>query len=86
MLVDVGNGFPEVLEMMECGYFRLFELVVCLFIVVLSVIFGHYRLFELVVCLFIVVLSAIFGYFRLFSVIIWPFLAKSTSFLLIFLL
>ncbi len=34
----------------------------------------------------IVVLSAIFGYFRLFSVIIWPFLAKSTSFLLIFLL
>lgn len=54
MLVDAGNGFPEVLEMMECGYFRLFELVVWLFIVVLSVI-------------------------------IWPFLAISTSFLLIFL-
>ena len=36
MLVDVGNGFPEVLEMMECGYFRLFELVVWLFIVVLG--------------------------------------------------
>ena len=52
-LVDVGNGFPEVLEMMECGYFRLFELVVWLFIVVLSAIFGHFRPF-----------SAIFGYFR----------------------
>lgn len=51
MLVDVGNGFPEVLEMMECGYFRLFELVVWLFIVVLSAIFGHFRLF-----------SAIFGH------------------------
>ena len=42
MLVDVGNGFPEVLEMMECGYFRLFELVVWLFIVVFSVIFGYF--------------------------------------------
>ena len=46
MLVDVGNGFPDVLEMMECGYFRLFELVVWLFIVVLSAIFGHFRLFS----------------------------------------
>ena len=63
MLVDVGNGFPEVLEMMVCGYFRLFELVLWLFIVVLSVISGHFRLFELVVWLFIVVLSVIFGYF-----------------------
>ena len=62
-LVDVGNGFPEVLEMMVCGYFRLFELVVWLFIVFLSVISGHFRLFELVVWLFIVVLSVIFGYF-----------------------
>ena len=42
MLVDVGNGFPDVLEMMECGYFRLFELVVWLFIVVFSVIFGYF--------------------------------------------
>ena len=65
-LVDVGNGFPEVLEMMVCGYFRLFELVVWLFIVFLSVISGHFRLFELVVWLFIVFyrsFSAIFGYF-----------------------
>lgn len=46
MLVDVGNGFPEVLEMMVCGYFRLFELVLWLFIVVLSVISGHFRLFS----------------------------------------
>lgn len=45
-LVDVGNGFPEVLEMMVCGYFRLFELVLWLFIVVLSVISGHFRLFS----------------------------------------
>ena len=65
-LVDVGNGFPDVLEMMVCGYFRLFELVVWLFIVFLSVISGHFRLFELVVWLFIVFyrsFSAIFGYF-----------------------
>ena len=44
-LVDVGNGFPEVLEMMECGYFRLFELVVWLFIVFyrsFSAIFGYF--------------------------------------------
>ena len=49
MLVDVGNGFPEVLEMMECGYFRLFELVVWLFIVVLSAIFGYFRLFSVII-------------------------------------
>lgn len=45
MLVDEGNGFPEVLEMMECGYFRLFELVVWLFIVFyrpFSAILGHH--------------------------------------------
>lgn len=70
-LVDVGNGFPEVLEMMVCGYFRLFELVLWLFIVVLSVISGHFRLF-----------SAIFGYF---GSSFGHFFGYTTSFLLIFL-
>ena len=48
MLVDVGNGFPEVLEMMECGYFRLFELVVWLFIV-------FYRPFSVIIWPFLAI-------------------------------
>ena len=65
MLVDVGNGFPEVLEMMECGYFRLFELVVWLFIVVLSAISGHFRLFSAILGHHL----AIFGYTTSFLLI-----------------
>ena len=55
MLVDVGNGFPDVLEMMECGYFRLFA-------VVLAVIFGYFRLFAVVLSRYL----AFFGYLRSF--------------------